>query len=195
MHSIPLKVRSVFPAIMAAAAAIALGACATSPGGFALGGADVTTKVIIDSSYRPTDVAYSTADGAPVEIIGGPEIDPENVARVLSLPARFQAKEFVPIPSTAETRDLNRFVLVFGAPESVDGYDACRGDAASATDAPVVLTAFCDGENALSQGRLFSPAVLDPESAAFGAAHRRVLQQILPSSNPENRGDRIRLRG
>lgn len=182
-----------------AAGLLALSAtgCATGSVGVPFGQTDFLSKVFVDSSYRPNRVNFSTADGALVEIVGAGAVDPQAVASVLSLPGRFQQKPFEAISVGPEEREeLNRFVLVFGAALGDDGNAACRGRATAATDEPVVLIAFCDGDERISEGRLFSATANAPTDPAFGRAIRVALGELLPSTDPNVRGEpRLLIRG
>lgn len=174
-------------------AALILVGCAAGSGGAGgavLGGSNLLTLVLVDSSYRPSRVGFSVAGGAPVELYGFDAVDPAAVASVLRLPGRFPQARFQPVSPSAEEREtLNRFVLARGAGRAVDGQDACRGDAGPLGEEPVVLIAFCDGDQRISEGRLRTATALAPTDPEFGRAVQIALLEILPPYDPNDVGE------
>lgn len=184
--------RRLGAALAAATGLAALTGCAATLGGVAAGGGfgglDAVTKVRIDPSYSRGQVSADTADGAKVEVIGA-GVDPQAVADALRLPSYFTPRPFTALPSGPATTEIDRLVLVFGASAALDGDDACQGLAPPPSTGLVVLAAYCDDDEPLSEGRLSSPALSDPASPEAAQAYRGLLAKILPAQNPERDRD------
>lgn len=167
-------------------------ACATAPGQGAGqgGGVDVVSKVLVDGFYTRLNTQSQLAGGAPVEVYGDLAADADAVAAALTMPGWFPPNEFFAVSPSAETRERDRIVLVFGAPPNVDGRAACRGTPPTTTNAGVVLAAYCNEDGAVSEGVLTSANLANPRDPAFAASMRGLFRKVLPRQNPErDRGE------
>ncbi len=144
---------------------------------------------LLTTAYDSGDVRRALAGDGPVEIIGAP-VDSQVVADALDTPAYLGRPDFVALPSTSETRELSRLVLVFGG---AAGGDACEGEASAGGRSDVLYAAFCHGDKTVTEARLISDTLANPTNEAFTRSVKNLIRYMAPRTNPlTTGGDRKR---
>lgn len=175
-------------AIFAAAVAFGLGGVGAPPP--EAQAADRAYSRILTTVYDRSDVRRLFAGEAPVEIIGAPGGDAQAVAAALEAPAYFGDPEFVALPSTPDTREASRLVLVFGG----GGNGTCEGRRTGGGAPDRLFAVICYGDKAVTEARLTSASLRNPTTPEFGRAVRQLLTYMTPVRNPlREDNDRIRL--
>ncbi|MEM6440480.1 MAG: hypothetical protein AAF763_12395 [Pseudomonadota bacterium] len=179
--------------VAAAAALLALSACASGPA--PLTDATVVYSTIVETNYTPSEVGAAASLGLPVEVVGAPPdgASPEEVAAQLRAPQSFGGR---PMALAAQGSEGPRLVVAFG---SLGRGSLCTGEARGTVDAGPTLdaaVAYCFDDVLSSSAFVASRVTQGPRDAGFAAAMMQAVREVLPIRNPalDSGRDRPRVR-
>lgn len=170
----------------AGALAAVVSGCATAGGGL---GTDVVTRVFQDQGYQASDVSQAAVGEAEIVIIDAPAGRAQAVADRLRLPGWFPRSRFKAVDGPGgKLEDGSIFLLKLNAGSGVTGAGLCQGRVSPGGPAGAAHIVLCNDGAVIAEGRLSSPRLADPTSAAAGDAFRGLFRLTFPSALRDREG-------